>query len=282
MAITVRQTMFDNASRGKGLTLPFLTASTGSTTSAAAASGSFSMMLMPNNIGTTLWSAVQGIPEPAGLPSPTRLTGLALAPNRGQVDYFGRFYKVGTLNLAATGDQFTHDAATFPILKNQMGASSALNLIPIMVVTTATTTTAAIFTIKTTGGAAGYKNQDGSSVIGTKTFTMPNVATALGSAFVLRLEDNDSAVQDITQISVGTAASAGAASIYLFECLAVSITPVGNATSQRNVAFNPVSLPNIAAGTATSGTATSALMFMAYGTAGAATQVAGVIKAYTE
>ena len=118
---------------------------------------------------------------------------------------------------------------------------------------------------------------------GTKTFTYPSATTALGSAFVLKLEENDSAIQDILQINVGTAGSAGAASIYGFEPYACGgHNGAGNNQPWlRDTTLGPYSIPNIAAGTATSGTATSFLGFL--GAQQASTfQMTGYITAFTE
>lgn len=282
MAITSRQGIFDNISRGKGLTIPFVGVSESNISTAGLSGGNFVAHFFPNAVGSTVYATIQGFPTPAGMPSPTRLLQFTATAGLTGVSFaLVRAYLVGTLNLAATGNQFTHDAATFPILKNQMGASSALNLFPLLVVTTATTTTAPAFIVKDSGGTAGYKNQAGSGVVGTKTFTFGNAATAVGTSMVLKLEDGDSAVQDITQIDVTIASSTGAASLYLCETYAVAASGTQLFPGIATPAFNPPSLPNIAAGTATSGTATAPLVVLGWGNTNGGI-ASGLIRAYVE
>jgi hypothetical protein len=177
-----------------------------------------------------------------------------------------RYYLIGTLNLTATGDQFTHDAAVFPVLRTKYGeASKPVTLLPLVYVTTALTTTAADFILKTNAGGAGYVDQDGNNVVGTKTFTFPSSTTAIQSTFLALTNDATFGVQDITQIDIGTAAATGACNIYGVELIAPLGTTVNRANPNDTV-FNGIQMGNLQQAEATSGTVTSYLGIM--GTSG--------------
>lgn len=246
----------------KGQCAVFMGASITSTASTAATSTSNynSINLLPNSIGGTFGTTQ------AGLAGPATLSGIygnffsyITQSNSTRACSIVRAYKLGTLNLAATGDQFTHDAATFPILRdNWNGANQPVNLIPFIQITTALTTTAAAFQLQTNAGAAGYTNQAGSSVIGTKTFTMPSATTAVGSGFILRLENGDSAIRDINQIKVTTAAATGAADVWGLELLDYTVSHIATAAMTDSLNTGLYLAP-INPGVATSGTATSFL-----------------------
>jgi hypothetical protein len=185
---------------------------------------------------------------------------------------FGNFYKLGTLNLAATGDQFTHDAATFPVLRTRLGqASQAVPLRPLVQITTACSVTAPIFILRTAAGAAGYVDEDGNSVIGTKTMTMPSVTTAVQSTYLFRLEDGDSAITDITAIEVTTASSTGAATIWGFEELGTVPAVIGSEGGYRDAVFSGLRMATMNSAVATSGTASSFSGILAIGSNAAAT-----------
>lgn len=282
MAITTRQGALANASQGKGVVVPVVTAGSGASTAANSSSGNISLHVASNAIGSVIPTSLQDLAFPAGLPSPTRLLGLSIGSTSGTVAFLARFYKIGTLDLTATGNKFTHDAATFPILKNQMGASSALNLIPVMYISTATATTAPQLTLATVASGAGYVNQDGNNVVGTKNWTAPATNTAGSSAFILTLEDGDSAVRDVTQIDVTVASAAGAATIYGMEpyCMFSIAAPGYECT--RNLLVNPPSIPNIAPGVATSGTASSFLAIVPAGFTATSYTMSGYLWTYTE
>jgi hypothetical protein len=179
-----------------------------------------------------------------------------------------RYYLIGTLNLTATGDQFTHDAATFPVLRKKYGeASKPVTLMPVVYLTTALTTTAAIFKMKTDADGAGYVDQDGNNTVGTKDFTFPSATTNVNSTYCMLPNNGDFGVQDITQIDVGTASATGAANIYGVEFLA----PIEGALARANLndaAFSGLQMVDIAPAVATSGTVTSYLGI--FGTAGGA------------
>ncbi len=186
------------------------------------------------------------------------LTHVAGGFNKTSCGYLGFFYKIGTLVLSATGDQFTHDAATFPVLRSFYGeASQPVPLVPVLQVTTATTVTAARFRLQTAAGSTGYKNQENSNVTGTYTMGFSTAARASGYCMILPLESNDSAVTDIVQIRIDTAASAGAATIWGFEAIA----PIGSFDAKtwgwRDLVFGGVGIHSMNPAAATSGSATS-------------------------
>lgn len=272
MAITNRRDIFANIAKGSGYFFPGICAAFGVQTAAAAGSGFYNVEMSFNGLGTTTPGTLVGFPIPPGITNDlslmmTHMSSALSGSSRGI--YLGRVYRIGAIDLTATGDKFTHDAATFPILRTQLGqASQALSLIPITYVTTALTTTAAVFQLQTNAGAAGYKNQDGSSIIGAKTFTFPSATTSTTSGYQLRLEDGDSAITDIIQVKVTTAAATGACDIYGLELLG----PLGGLNQQYpsvyDSVFGGLSLSNITPGTATSGTATSYLVVVLVATAG--------------
>lgn len=268
MAISTIDNVLQKIGKGEGFSMINLQLSSGTTTTAAAAaSGFITTQLHFNGIGTARPSTLVGLPLPPVLPNSLNFVfgqaGLN-SSNRGM--YLAWIYKIGTLNLAATGNQFTHDAATFPILRTQFGvASQALTLIPILMITVATTTTAAILRLRNNSGpAAGYNNQDGTGTIGTIDFTLPNVATTVDSGFILRLEDGDSGVQNITQIDITTAAAVGTADVWGAEL----ICPFGEILPlpfTMDAMTGGLSMADFAPGVATSGTATAYLVVVGIG-----------------
>lgn len=239
--------------QGKALHTLLSGLGTGPGTAATATSGYFSLNIAANIIGTTYPNTLQSFMP--GVPAADFRSVLTyLVQNRG--GYLALLYTLGTLNLTATGNQFTHDAATFPVLGKKFGQSGQpINLIPLLYVTTATSTTAPAFMLNASGGTAGYVNQDGSGVIGTKTFTFPAATTNAQSCFILRLEDGDSSIQDITQIDVTTASATGAATLYGMQKISNFSVP----TTQLSVydsLLGGMGLQNLNPAAATSGSAT--------------------------
>jgi hypothetical protein len=237
-----------------------------SATAAAAASGFFTLSLGGNAIGSTLPSTITEFPIPSGITSDlinlASLTGLSLNA-RGLI--FLRLYKVGTVTLTATGSQFTHDAATFPVLRSEFGVSGkAQALWPIIQVTTALTTTAAILTFN-------YVNQTGSSVTGARTFTFPSATTANGSTFFLPLEQGDWAVRDVSNVVISTASATGAATVWLAEEIEPSVNCFANALTADYFTGYGLKIPNQVAATATSGTVTTLATLSVFGASAATT-----------
>jgi hypothetical protein len=228
-------------------------------TAAGSSSGFLAMTISGQSIGSTYPTTIQEFQTPAGITADTfNILNFQSPTVAGRGSGIARIYKVGTLNLTATGDQFTHDAATFPVTRTEMNvASTALQLIPFIQVTTALTGFAAAFQLQTNAGGAGYKNQVGTSVIGTKTFTFPSATTAVGSSYFLTMNDADYACTDIIQIKVTTAATAGACDVFLFEDLGLCQGQTAGASIYDNVVGSGVRLTNTTPAVATSGTATS-------------------------
>lgn len=255
---TQRGEIFKALAEGKGMIMPLRSAVTVNVTVAAAASGFFRGHLTYNLLGTTFPGTLEDFRTP--VVSKLRLVMLQMSGPDLKIHYLARVYKLGTLNLAATGDQFTHDAATFPITRTQFGvAAQPLTLLPIIQITTDTSVTAPVFRLRTAAGAAGYTNQDGATVIGTKTMTMPNITTVAQSVYIIRMEDFDSGVQDITSIEVTTAGTTGAANVWGLEILATASVANINLSTTNDALFGGLAPVNLEPGAATSGTATSYL-----------------------
>jgi hypothetical protein len=269
MAVNTRNDFYINLASGKGIITPFEQRSpTGNVTAGAAASGFFTCFLSLVQATQNQPGTLTSILFPPGLSAQAMLslcmatTGLAA----GRATYLAYFYKIGTLVLTATGNQFTHDAATFPVTRTQFGAATKpVALVPLLYITTATTTTAAQFILKNSAPSAGYTNQDGATITGTKTHTLPAAATAVSSAYILRLEEGDSAVQDVTQIDITVAASAGAASVYGVELLAPLGTLAGPAAFISEALLGGLHLNDLRPAAATSGSVTSFLGLLQMG-----------------
>lgn len=272
MAINTKLDPFLNKAAGRGFEMVALTTTGGSTTAAAATSGNFTIRLNVNAIGSTTPSTLQSIPMPPSLGTNLFHKMTNLVSTSARSGYLANLYKIGTLNLAATGDQFTHDSATFPLLRTVYGQSSQpISLIPIIYVTTATATTAPVIRMRTAAGAAGYVDQDGNSIVGTRTITFPAAATAVESGFIFRLESGDSGVRDISNIEVTTAGTAGAATIYGMEIIAPTWTPISGTGSTMDSMFGGLSVGDMYPAVATSGTATSLLCSVTIGVTTTAT-----------
>jgi hypothetical protein len=96
--------------------------------------------------------------------------------------------------------------------------------------------------------------------------TMPAAATAAASAFIIRLEEEDSGVRDISAIEVTTAASAGAATIFGMELLG-PISVVRGLQVIYDAAFGGLGMTNLLPAVPTAGTLTSYLVVVALGSA---------------
>lgn len=259
---TNRNDLMIKFAQGKGYFYQAKPTTTGSLTTSNANSGAFTVGSQFNTLGTTTPGTLVGFPTPTGPSADISIlmSGFSADVNAARGAYLAYFYKMGTINLAATGNQFTPDAATFPITRTQFGAATKpLTLLPLLYTTAALTVTAAAFQLQTSGGAAGYTNQSGSAVIGAKTFTYPSASATATSGFFLRLEDGDSGVQAINQVNVTTASTTGTATIYGIELIA----PMGclhlSMVSMYDGAFGGIGLQSLTPGIATSGTATSML-----------------------
>jgi hypothetical protein len=285
MPITTLSSVLQNQGKGKGLRQKVLSLGPVATTAAAAASNFIPLQIIANSLGTTHPATLVGFPLPTGITNEMFVTHLTsvLGINQGRAYWLALFYKIGTLNLAATGDQFTHDAATFPILRTQYGvASQPIDLLPFLQVTTATTVTAPIIRMRTNAGVSGYKNQSGSNIVGTKTITFPAAATGASSGFYMQVENGDSAVQDVTAIEVTTAASAGAATLWGVELLVPLLCYSLNGMNTIDTSVFAAAMNDMMPGLATSGTATSFLGFistqLASATGGSESYINGVLN----
>lgn len=226
-----------------------ITASPGASTSANAGAGNILYTPHFNTIGSTHWSSLISMPMPQGLTaSPLRLLNASLISNRIISGVLVNLYKIGTVNLTTGTGEFTHGAATFPILKTKLGqANQPVNLIPVILFTTASSGTAPQLTMD-------YVDQDGNNVTGTKTWVAPAAATAIGSMYHLPLEDADQAIRDVTSINVTTPSSTGAATIYGMEIIgSIGMTQITIAGT-RDFVHNGLTLRDIRPGVATSGT----------------------------
>lgn len=243
--------------QGKGIIMPFSTIAT-SITAIVQASGGLNPNVGFNAVGTVLGSAYYGIPLPPGT-NPLRLINFTAYSASG--GWLSNLYKVGTLNLAATGDQFTRDAGwTGPLKRNIMGVATPISLHLLVVMRTANSVTAPVFRLRTAAGGAGYVNQDGVSVVGTKTITAPGVGVTQGAVYVMRLEDGDSGVRDVTAIEVTTASSTGVADVYLMEMLAVHGSELGQGGSVHDKIVGGLELPDIRPAAPNTGAVTSYLV----------------------
>jgi len=272
-AITVRNDVFQRMGRGLGTFMPFLCQNhTATTTGGAAASGFHSLQMFLNALGTTQPNTLVGLPLPPSLSGPLRLVLSQTQVSSARVGFLAYFYKIGTVDLtaAAGSEMFTHDSAGFPVKRTKFGvANTAVNLLPMLYITTATATTAPAFIIRNPSGpAAGYTNQAGAGVTGTKTITLPSATTTVASGFMLRMENGDSGVQDVSNIESVTAGSAGAGIIFGLELL----VPLGfysaGLPSVYDALFGGVLMRDLAPAVPTSGTLTGYLGILSIGTGG--------------
>jgi hypothetical protein len=280
MAITTRNQVFTNLAQGLGYWCPIDAGGgpPGNTGAAVIASGNLSLQIWANAIGTAQTSGaftLTGFQLPAGLPAqlvPT-LQFVRGAAACGWV--LCRLYRFGTLNLAASAntDCFTHDSTFTSLSRTQLGqATQTITLTPIVVVTTTLTTTAAVLQLTgAAGSGSGYVNQNGVSQTGNlaTNFTFPSTTTAVGSAFVLRLNNGDSGVQNITHVNLPTAAGAGAASVYGMEVLATIPNPTATPIpAAHDCLFGGFNLMDLTPATPNSGTVTSLLVLIRMGSTG--------------
>lgn len=237
------------------------------TSSAAAASGFINTHMAFNLIGTTIPGTLVGIPLPPALTSELILKYFSFV-NGGtaRTTWLCRAYRFGTLNLAATGNRFTHDGTFTRLQRTVLGqASQNISLIPIIYITTATTVTQAVLRLRTVAGGAGYDDQDGNSIVATRTMTMPAAATLVNSAYVWRLEEGDSGVLNISNIEVTTAASAGAASIFGIEPILQVSSLGGSIGGHDDGMFGGISFRDASPAVPDAGSVTSYLCFVSFG-----------------
>ena len=219
-----------NADRESGTTMLLNGVATGNLTSASVNSGGLSVAFLPNNIGSTLWSAIKGFQFPDGIDSSSdwRALWAKNASTRVGAYWIALAHKIGDVNLSATGQQLTHASTGFPLSRTMAEGPVAVRGFPAMLITTATSTTAPVI------GNIKYVNQDGITVTCAQSFTFPATNTLAGSSYLLSIEDADSSVQDILEVNVTTAAAAGAASLYLIEPVLPASVFVAGMVSQSD------------------------------------------------
>lgn len=272
-AYLTRQEIHEKLGQGLGMAMPVVTAAGAIGTAAALASGFINVSILSNSVGSTFPGTLVSFPFPPAPSAPISPT-FGLIGNMGnRSGLLARLYRIGTLNLAATGNQFTHDSATFPLLRTEFGETNKpISLIPLIQVTTALTTTAATLRLRNaTGPASGYTNQDGTAQTGNIDFTFPSATTAANSTYVPMLNVatsglRDSGVRDVSNIDVTTAAGAGAATIWGME----PIMPLAHFSNAGGGFTDAVMSGMLGSDTApavpTAGTLTSLLAFIQYGT----------------
>lgn len=264
--ISVIDDIYKQQARGKSVLRIGTSASIPTTTAAGTTSGFFNLGFSGNAIGTTLPSTFGEFLIPAGISGDlvtlASLTSFSLSAR--SLAYL-RIYKVGTVNLTATGNQFTHDTATFPLLRTEFGvANKAQALWPVIQLTTALTTTAAAFTFD-------YSDQDGNATTGTRTFIFPSATTTQSSAYFMPLEHGDWACRDISAVNVTTASATGAATIWLVEEIEPSLAPFATALSADYFFGFGLKIPNQQPAVATTGTVTTSNVLSLLGANGAGT-----------
>ncbi len=245
MAIATRDDIFKNIARGKGvLNLGRTIGHSASTTAAAAASGFLSVGINWNLQGTAVPSTPVTFGNPPATDELLLMQHGQYAGSGSRAGYLALIYRFGTLALNATGDQFTHDSTFTSLHRTRYGMTEDVELVPIVYITTATTTSAPVFRLRTVAGGAGYTNQVSGAKVGTKTMTMPAAATTINSAFVIRLEDGDTSVRNISNIEVTNAGNAGAAIVVGAELLC-PIQQFSGELGYKDNLFGGLSLPDL-------------------------------------
>jgi hypothetical protein len=260
MTLATRIDFLKNMARGKGAMSMLHNAASTTATAASFTAGGFSLQLVLGQVGTTLPGTFKGMIIP---PVTDRVAGgfeFGTASSRASCLAF--IYKIGTVNLAATGNQLTHVTPTFPLTRRIYGVNTQpISLIP--VITTATATTQAVLRLETAAGGNGYVNQGGTSVVGNRSLTLPAAVTAVNSCYPFMLNDGDCGVRDILQVRVTAAASAGAAGLWGIEPLLPTYY-LGSSMSYAEGLISAV-LADLGPAVATSGTVESHLAVVTFG-----------------
>lgn len=260
MALTGNTDIILNLARGNGVLAFHCALANGTLTAGAAGCGYFSNSLNPATVGTTLPGTIQSLLQ-AGVNGNVNVN--FFSGGAGTVDEFSLcwIYQVGTVNLAATGDQFTH-SGTFTRLQRTIGGSTTnISYLAYIYITTATTVAAPVFTISTGGATAGYADQDGNAHTGTVTHTMPSATTAVQGLYNLMPNAGDTAFTDITQINVSAAGGAGAGTIYAVEPLCPNFG-IGGYLGHADQVFGGIAPGYLNPATPDAGSVTSALVVM--------------------
>ena len=247
---------------GKYVVRTVIASTTASTTAATATSGFMNIQFSGNIFGTVLPNTVQSINGPSNVASEWMFLNLLSTTTISRHSGIGRIYKLGTCDFTVLGDCLTHDAATFPLLRNEMGATNIpQSFIPIMQVTTTTGGTAAVqFQIRNASSTAGYVNSAGTTVVGNKTFILPSVTVAANSNYFLPLNDGDYSCRDITNITCTVAGTNAFATIWLLEDLGIGQSAIAGPALTEQLYGSGLRATQCAPATATTGTATSAFV----------------------
>jgi hypothetical protein len=257
--LTTRDEVLLRILQGKSLFAnDFYRASTSTQTAAATNNGGLNAQLMfPNNQWANSPPAGTGIQLNAGTDT-FRLVNIAVGTNSTTRGVFVCCaYRFGTLALNATGDKLTRDSWTGPVNRTQFGVSTPITGWPIFICTTTETTTAPIFTISNVAANAGYKSQDGTVKVGTRTHTLTTTFAA-GTGLMLMVEDGDVSVRDITNVRCTTAGAVCAGEVWMIEPLFPVYSVSSGETSIGDALFRTLALPPIRLGTPTSGSFTRA------------------------
>lgn len=212
---TTHQQVLDAQALGREIPFVLNGVASGGTTASTTAAGGMTLQMLSHGIGASLPGTRVGPLIPGGTFT-GRDVRLALLRSQGtRIGSYalGNFVKLGTLNFTATGQRFTHHSSTGPYSKKQMNQQQPIHGPLVIDFQQATSVTAPII------GSVKYVNQDGVTVTGTQTWTAPNIATVLGSGFLLPLDAPDSGIQDVIEINVTTASTTGQANVYLLEHL---------------------------------------------------------------
>lgn len=270
MAITDRATADEMFVGGKAYFTPFDSITSGSVTGASANNGHINFNIATNNLGTTLPSTLVGLRTSLSS-DPVRFMNF-IHSYMGSATVGGSslcwLYLIGTQVLSTTGDQFTHNAATFPLTRTWLGQTTNIPLTPLIQVTTQTATTAPVIRLRTNAGGAGYTDQDGNSIVGAETFTFPSATTSTNTTLHLPLELSDTSVLDITAIETTTAGTAGAASVWGMEYISPMGVPAATWSSSHDAITGGLTMQNLQPATPTSGSLTSYLAIVRHASNG--------------
>jgi hypothetical protein len=233
---------------------------TTATTAATATTGFFSFQLIGNSIGSTWPNTLQSL-SANGSP----LVSLQSTNTVGRGGTIALIYKIGTLNFSTVGNGFTHDTATFPLLRDELNTlNQPQAYLPFLKITTAITGTAPIIRLQTSAGGAGFVDQDGANVIGTTSITVP--ISVIGSCYFLPL-NNATATQDIIQIRIDTAATTGVAEVYMYEEIAINQTIVAGAGVYDVIGGSGLNITTTVPAIATTGSVVSSLVYVNFSNA---------------
>lgn len=261
MALNNYKDIQKRLAEGKGFHVPFLSAETpgGVNWNNTQYEGRLSCRIT-SELLSTYPNTLNEFNRPGGT-APRWMTQISGGFNGTTAGWIGFFYKIGTIDFTGTGDRFTHDAATFPMLRTQFGvASQPVPLIPILQINGTVISTAPVFRLQTNAGGAGYKNAAGSNIVGTYSNQLQGIPKATSFCMILPLESNDSAVQDITQIRVDTAAGTGSNGvIWGFEPLVNLGSFEGRTWNWRDMVFGGAGMVPMLPASPSGGSATSFL-----------------------